>query len=104
MTERELQQGLIDAAKLAGWLVYHTHDSRRSEPGFPDLVLVHPRRRDLAFIECKSERGRLTHEQQVWLRALMDFAATYGGPVRVGVANPQSYDEWLAYIVKAGAA
>ena len=42
LTEADVQRGLIEAAQTGGWLVYHTHDSRRSRKGFPDLVLVRP--------------------------------------------------------------
>ena len=45
MTETELQDLVLKAAEWQGWLVYHTHDSRRSSPGFPDLAMV---RRDRA--------------------------------------------------------
>ena len=38
MTEKQFQSHIVQYAKMRGWLVYHTHDSRRSEPGFPDLV------------------------------------------------------------------
>src|SRR5437879_6321024 len=63
-------QSAIGEARLRGWLVYHTHDSRRSEAGFPDIVAVHPRSRRLLFLECKSERGRTTDAQAAWLEAL----------------------------------
>ena len=39
-TEDQWQSAVIEYARLMGWLVYHTHDSRHSEKGFPDLVLV----------------------------------------------------------------
>ena len=57
-TEAQFQAAVIQYAELKGWMVYHTHDSRGSRPGFPDLTMV----RDgvLIFAELKSERGRLT--------------------------------------------
>jgi hypothetical protein len=70
MTERELQAQVVDLAHMLGYLVYHTHDSRRSEPGFPDLVMVHERSGALIFAELKSSTGRVTAAQDRWLRAL----------------------------------
>jgi hypothetical protein len=70
MTERELQAQVIDLARMLGYLVWHCYDSRRSEPGFPDLVMVHERSGALIFAELKSTSGRLTPEQDRWLRAL----------------------------------
>jgi hypothetical protein len=52
---------------LLGWRVYHTWDSRKSEPDFPDLVLVRDR---VMFAELKSPRGRLRKDQAAWLCAL----------------------------------
>ena len=52
-------------AKLWGWIVYHTHDSRRSDPGFPDLVLVRGGR--IIFAELKREDGKLTTDQKEWI-------------------------------------
>lgn len=49
-------------------MAYHTHDSRRSEPGFPDLVLVKGTR--LIFAELKADTGRVSPAQQRWLDAL----------------------------------
>ena len=40
--------------------------------GFPDLVLVHPRRQLLAFAELKSDRGRVRPEQEAWLADLRE--------------------------------
>lgn len=68
LTEKELQAVVLDAARLFGWFTYHTHDSRRSNPGFPDLVLARPDR--VMFVELKSERGRLTVDQTQWLQVL----------------------------------
>ena len=68
MTEAAFQQHILDRARAAGWRCYHTHDSRRSEPGFPDLVCVHDGR--LVAAELKAARGRVTEEQAEWLAAL----------------------------------
>lgn len=67
-TEAQFQRAVVEYAELNQWLVYHTYDSRRSNPGFPDLVLV--RDGKLIFAELKSERGRLSQDQERWLRAL----------------------------------
>jgi hypothetical protein len=68
MTERQLQDAVIELAEMLKWLVYHTYDSRRSNPGFPDLVMVRGGR--LLFVELKSAKGKLRPEQHVWLNAL----------------------------------
>lgn len=70
MTEAQLQDAIVTTARLLGWLVYHTFDSRHSAAGFPDLVLV--RRDRLIFAELKSEKGRLSRDQDAWLAALQD--------------------------------
>ena len=74
MTEAELLLAVKETAAVCGYLSYHTHDSRRSDPGFPDLVLVHPRRpraeSPIVFLELKSAKGRVTSEQAAWLGAL----------------------------------
>ena len=70
MTEAELQRTIIDLATLFGWRHYHTFNSRRSDPGFPDLVLLHEDRGRLLFIEVKIESGKPTPAQLAWLDAL----------------------------------
>ena len=53
---------VVDLARTLGWRVYHTYDSRRSQPGFPDLVLVRER---ILFLELKSETGKLSHDHEI---------------------------------------
>ena len=66
-TEKEFLSQVTQLARLNGWMVYHTHDSRHSAKGFPDLVLVRER---LIFAELKSDGGKLRPEQAAWLAAL----------------------------------
>lgn len=68
--EVELQNHVILLASALGWMHYHTHDSRRSPAGFPDLVLVHPSKGWALFRELKAERGRFRPGQVEWLEAL----------------------------------
>jgi len=75
MTEKQLQDNVIELAKRLGYLTFHTYDSRRSEPGFPDLVLVGKRR--VIFIELKRQTGKLRREQQDWREAL-ERTSLYG--------------------------
>ncbi len=68
LSERRWQQQVVQVARLYGWTWYHTHDSRRSQPGFPDLVLCRPPR--LIAAELKTERGVVTLHQRAWLDIL----------------------------------
>lgn len=67
MTEKEFMRQVIDIATIHGWMHYHTHDSRRSTPGFPDLVLVRER---IIFAELKTDAGKATAAQTQWLDAI----------------------------------
>ncbi len=67
-TEAAFQAAIVELAARCGWQSYHTYDSRRSAPGFPDLVLCRAPR--LLFVEVKTARGRVRPAQHVWLAAL----------------------------------
>jgi hypothetical protein len=69
MTERQLQECVRRTAEVFGWLHYHTHNSRRSEFGFPDSVMVRGNR--LIVAELKSERGKVTDAQAQWLAGFL---------------------------------
>jgi len=60
MSEAILQTSVISAARGFGFLAYATYRSTRSEPGFPDVVLVHPEKHRVIFIEFKTEKGKLS--------------------------------------------
>lgn len=85
MTERQLLEAIRALAKRLDWLVYHTHDSRRSEPGFPDLVLVRGGR--VIFAELKAQRGRVSPAQHVWLERLHETTETLAEAVAASPAD-----------------
>lgn len=74
MTEKQFQNHIIRYAKNRGWQVYHTYDSRRCEPGFPDLILV---RHKTLFRELKTDTGKLTDAQKTWGERLVEAGADY---------------------------
>ncbi len=74
--EKQFQAEVKALAEENHWLVYHDYDSRRSAAGFPDLVLVHVRRRLAIFAELKVKDRPPTPAQQRWLAALMGAGLT----------------------------
>lgn len=68
ISERVFQSQVLQLCKWLGLLAYHTHDSRRSQPGYPDLTIVGPC--GVVFAELKTETGRVSPAQQQWLDAL----------------------------------
>ena len=71
MTEKELQASLVRAAKTFGWRVYFTWRSLHSPKGFPDLCMVRGDR--LIFAELKTDKGKVTPDQQAWQDDLRAF-------------------------------
>lgn len=69
MTERELSQALVNAARTMGWKVYRTWNSINSPKGFPDLTMVRNSR--LIFAELKTDSGKVTPDQEEWAGALV---------------------------------
>ena len=70
MTEKQLSQTIVDAARDCGWLVYRTFNSRYSPAGYPDLHLI--RNGEQMFMELKSAKGKTTPKQDEWLAALKE--------------------------------
>ncbi len=60
LTEAQWQSEVMAIAKLGGWWCYHTHDSRRSQSGWPDLAMLRER---LITAELKRVGGRLSTAQ-----------------------------------------
>lgn len=68
MSEATLQNLVLGYVRARGLLAYHTHDSRRSEPGWPDLVIVGDG--GVLYRELKSKTGRVSPDQLMWIDAL----------------------------------
>lgn len=75
MPEDMLLGKIVRFARRHGWLAYHTYDSRRSEKGFPDLVLVRGDR--VIFAELKSAKGKLSPAQEKWRDGLLQAVAEW---------------------------
>lgn len=87
-SEAAFQQQVLNLAAFYGWRSYHTHDSRRSQPGFPDLVLV--RGPELIFAELKTQTGRVRSEQAEWITALDEVSRGVAYERDPRVAFPQA--------------
>jgi hypothetical protein len=68
MGEDVLQSHVLEMCKSLGLLAYHTFDSRRSVPGFPDLVIVG--QNGVLYRELKRRNGKVRRDQVHWLVAL----------------------------------
>jgi len=74
-SEREFLRRVVEAAQELGWRVHHTRPAHHrggrwltpvyGDAGLPDLILLRPPRCIVA--ELKSEKGRVSAEQQSWL-------------------------------------
>lgn len=67
MNEAAFQKRVTDFCDWLKLRWHHETDSRRSRPGFPDLVIVGNR---VIFVELKAEKGRVSVEQAEWINSL----------------------------------
>ena len=74
LKEKNFQAYIVSIAKNRGWRVYHTFNSRRSEPGFPDLLLVRNR---ILYRELKTEKGRISPAQKAWGESLIEAGGDF---------------------------
>ena len=78
VSEAAWQKQVEQTLALCGFdLQYHTHDSRRSQAGFPDIVATRETNGfyTLLFVELKRETGQATTDQYRWLDDLSMIAA-----------------------------
>jgi hypothetical protein len=74
--ERDAQATIVELAGWRRWSVYHTHDSRHSKSGFPDLALWRDR---FVFAELK----RVGEKPRIDQVAVLDGLARAGAEVYV---------------------
>lgn len=86
MLEAQFQASVIQIAKINHWMVFHPakmqgrdgawRTALSGNKGFPDLALAH---KDRGFIlaELKSETGKVSFEQQMWMTHLAPWAECY---------------------------
>jgi hypothetical protein len=84
LTEAQFQQRIVDLAKLTGWHCVHYRPAWQGgkwrtpmtgHAGAPDLILA--RRGVVILAELKTDRGRLSVEQDAWIDALGEHARVW---------------------------
>jgi hypothetical protein len=86
-TERDFQRAVMELAELSGWETLHVRTSMQQgrymtattgtlARGWPDLVLFHPARQKVLYVELKTDRGRLSPDQE---RVLSLLSAIFEG-------------------------
>jgi len=70
VTEADLREQIRTLCKLYGWKMYFSWTSIHSPRGFPDLVLANPEQKRVIFAELKTEKSKLTPQQEEWLDTL----------------------------------
>ncbi len=98
MSENDLLGHVLEMADAFFWKHYHVFEqkpfAKRSSKGFPDLVLARDER--LLFIELKDQQGKLTDDQEEWLRLLWQTSDD-GTGAYVGIWRPE---DWYKGIIE----
>lgn len=102
--EAEFLGAILECAKVFGWRVCHFRPAWtakgyrtpvQGDAGFPDLVLCRGADKRLAFIEVKSDKGKLLPKQKEWLD---DLKAT--GRCEVYCWRPTHWDAIVSILRK----
>lgn len=92
-TEAELLAVLRKLAKAESWELYHTYNSEKSEPGWPDTVITDGV--SLLIYELKDNRRKPTPEQETWLSLL-----AHTGKVECGIWRPKDWSYIYARLTR----
>lgn len=97
MSEAVLDSHVTKLARMLGWWRFHPFDSRRSQAGWPDLVLLRPPQ--ILLRELKADKGQISPEQQ----QVLDMLAACG--LDVGIWRPRDLHDGTiaAELAKPGA-
>jgi|SRR5215471_5651193 len=84
LPERTMLVRLRRLAQQAGLRCYHTWRSKRSEEGFPDLLIVDTRAVPprLYCLELKTATGEVSRAQEAWIEALAQVPGVVARVVR----------------------
>lgn len=90
MTERDLREQVRELCKLFGWKMHFNWLSIHSPRGFPDLFLANVEQKRVIVAELKTEKGKVTPEQEEWLAVLRACG------IEAYVWRPSQFEEILA--------
>ena len=65
--ESDWQRVVVQALRANGWRVFVDRMAFRSDAGWPDVFAVHPGWSRLLWLECKTQRGRVSAAQEAWI-------------------------------------
>ena len=96
LSEKDFEQIVLGMARAYGWFVAHFRPAQTAKgwrtpvsadgQGYPDLCLVRDDR--IVYVELKSDKGKLTEPQKVWLEMLQGT-----GKCEVYCWKPSQLDE-----------
>lgn len=68
--ERDLQATALQLMRIVGWRTFCDRMAFRSDAGWPDITAIHTEMKRTLFVECKTEKGKLSAKQEEWLTDL----------------------------------
>ena len=87
---REFQPAVAKLFKDNGWNFYHTHDSRRSDPGMLDNIAI--KNYFCSISELKSKNGVVSDDQKRWAKAWEKVRVIRVNIWRPGIDNDEIID------------
>lgn len=73
MTEQQIQKKRIKQLESEGYYVIKLTVTNKN--GIPDLIAI-PKKTEVLFVECKTEKGKLSELQKYRIKELKDYAKT----------------------------